>query len=463
MNIKTFIMQNKFIILLTAILSLTLLAYFSACKKYLDEKPTSSLATPSSIKDLQALLDQYTVINLNNPTSGEISADDYYLSQADWQALPENQQLMHIWERTDLFPTSLNDWFYLYRTIFIANTVLENAEKLIPSPERNNIMGQAYCWRAFSFQKAAFIWSLSYDAATATTALGIPLRLNTNFNEPSVRSSVEQTYQQIIDDFKKAVTLLPVIPLHVMRPSRPAAAAFLARTYLSMRNYDSVFNYADLSLQLKNNPQDYNDTRIVPSANFPFSTLKYDNVDILFHAAGSPTNALAVTKGRIDSTLYLSYHINDLRRTIFFRLINAGAYGFKGSYEGGNNLFGGISVSETLLMRAEAAARKGNKDLALADLNALLIKRFKTGTFQAVTAPDADAALEIILTERRKELLFRGLRWMDIKRLNLEGRNINLKRIINNIIYQLPANSPRFALPIPDDVIAISGMQQNPG
>jgi hypothetical protein len=91
-----------------------------------------------------------------------------------------------------------------------------------------------------------------------------------------------------------------------------------------------------------------------------------------------------------------------------------------------------------------------------------LSKRWKNGFFQAVTASSAADALTKILTERRKELVFRGLRWADIKRLNLEGANISLTRKLNGQTYTLSPNHPRFALPIPDDVIQISGMPQNP-
>ncbi|HEY0177744.1 MAG TPA: RagB/SusD family nutrient uptake outer membrane protein, partial [Pedobacter sp.] len=69
--------------------------------------------------------------------------------------------------------------------------------------------------------------------------------------------------------------------------------------------------------------------------------------------------------------------------------------------------------------------------------------------------------LRIVLQERRKELIMRGIRWMDIKRLNKEGANITLTRKLNGNVYTLPANDLRFALPIPDDVIAFSGMKQN--
>lgn len=96
------------------------------------------------------------------------------------------------------------------------------------------------------------------------------------------------------------------------------------------------------------------------------------------------------------------------------------------------------------------------------DLNYLLIKRWKKGTYVPLTATDATDAVSKILAERRKELLFRGLRWMDIKRLNKDGAGITLKRVINGETFLLPPNDPRYAVAIPEDVIATTGMQQNP-
>ena len=85
-----------------------------------------------------------------------------------------------------------------------------------------------------------------------------------------------------------------------------------------------------------------------------------------------------------------------------------------------------------------------------------------TTPYQNITAATEQEALTKILTERRKELPFRGLRWMDIKRLNKEGANIILVRNMNGQTYTLQPNHIRYALPIPESVIALSGMQQNP-
>ena len=79
-----------------------------------------------------------------------------------------------------------------------------------------------------------------------------------------------------------------------------------------------------------------------------------------------------------------------------------------------------------------------------------------------MTATSVSDALQKIQVERRKELVWRGLRWTDIKRYNKEGAGISLIRILNGTTYTLTPNSNLFVLPIPSDEIDISGIIQNP-
>lgn len=434
------------------------------CKKYLDAKPDQKLVIPSTITDLQSLLDNYRVINQSNPSGvAEMSADNYYVTSVDYKALKlEIQRRIYLWEKDNLFATGNdNDWAKAYNKINYANIVLNEINNIQQTPggqeNWNTLKGHALFTRAFSFLHAAFLWTLAYDKQTADTDLGLPLRLDPDFNAISVRSTVQQTYDQIISDLKEAAGLLPVIPLHVVRPSKAAALTLLARTYLSMREYDSAGKYADRSLQLKNDLLDYNELPN-PAAAFPFSRF---NKEVSFDTYDRPPAILSMSVAKIDSVLVQLYEPGDIRKTAFFKNNNNGTFGFKGSYIGNNNLFAGITVSETYLMRAECLARTGNLSAAMDDLNTLLSKRYLTGTFTPLTAIDAADALTKILIERRKELLMRGVRWMDIKRLNKEGANITLKRIIDGQEYLLPSNDLRYALPIPEDVINISGMQQN--
>ncbi len=113
-------------------------------------------------------------------------------------------------------------------------------------------------------------------------------------------------------------------------------------------------------------------------------------------------------------------------------------------------------------MAAESYIRKGNIVEGLAKLNELSEKRWKIGTFIPFSASTQEDALEIVLTERRKELILRGLRWTDIKRLNLQGKNIVLNRNVNGQSYNLQPNDLKYAIAIPEDIIKLTGMQQNP-
>ncbi|MET0573451.1 MAG: RagB/SusD family nutrient uptake outer membrane protein, partial [Pedobacter agri] len=90
-----------------------------------------------------------------------------------------------------------------------------------------------------------------------------------------------------------------------------------------------------------------------------------------------------------------------------------------------------------------------------------LVSRFKTGTYRPVVRTDAESALQVVLDERRKELVMRGLRWMDLKRLNAEGANILVSRSFNGQTVSLLPNDSRYALPIPEDIIQLSGIPQN--
>jgi tetratricopeptide (TPR) repeat protein len=278
-----------------------------------------------------------------------------------------------------------------------------------------------------------------------------------------VRSTVKETYDQIISDLKTAAELLPDKVLFPTRPNKAAAYGALARTYLSMRDYANAAQYADSCLKRYSVLIDFNSLIPVPSPPF-----KRFNSETIFYNHAFGNSALSNTRAKIDSNLISSYDVNDLRKTVYFQPNTgtlSGTYGFRGSYDGEYliySTFDGITTDEVLLIRAESLARLGNKDAALADLNALLSKRYKNGTFVQITATDAVDAKNKILAERRKELVYRGLRWSDIKRLNLEGANITLTRIVNGSTYTLPPNDLRTVMLIPLEVISLSGMTQNP-
>lgn len=444
------------------LISIFLTFLFISCKKFLDAKPNKSLVVPNTLEDLQAILDYSSRMNLA-PSYAEASSDNYYLTSDIYNSISDDIRNAYIWENYsyDNYP---NDWARVYDIIYPANLVLESIEKIIPGSQMqmqwNNIKGSALVFRAFSLMQGADMFCKAYDNETAEQDLGMVIRLSSDINAKSVRSSLRKTYERIIADLKDAAPLLPPMPLHTLRPSKAAAYGLLARTYLAMHNYDSCKKYADLCLAIKHTLLDFNSLPdIGGSAPIP----PFNNEVIM---AITVANAVYYFTSQpyaiVDSALYNSYAEDDLRKTAFFQKSGAGMQ-FKGSYSGTPwEPFAGIATDEVLLMRAECYARSGQKELAMKDLNSLLETRWKNGLFVPFFANTDAEALSLILAERRKELIFRNLRWMDIKRLNKEGANIVLKRIVNGQAYTLLPNENRYALPLPMDIINMTGMEQNP-
>lgn len=438
----------------------------SSCEEFLLEKSDKRLVTPTRLKDLQGLIDHSTIMNGRVAAIGERSADNYYLEDATYDALSAGyMRNIYTWKGADIYSLDENDWLYTYQTLYRANLVLLRLDD-IPrttdnAKEWDHIRGQALAIRAFRYLSAAGIWAKAYDAATAETDLGIPLRQTEDFNEPSVRVSVGETYRQIINSLTEAIPLLPIGTRGYTRIGRPAAYILLARTHLFMREYEKAERYADSALQLTRTLLDYNN---VTEDKFPSAQ---NNPEILFWGGGRYDyngEIFQVSMQRIDSTIYQTFEAHDLRKRLFFMENTDGSHSFQGHYSGGNSsTFFGVANSEAYLIQAECRARAGKVVEAMQTLNELLANRYdNTLPFQPLTATSQAEALETILLERRKELLFRGLRWPDIKRLNKEGANIILTRVIDGQTYTLPPNDNRYALPIPEDIIELSGMPQNP-
>src|SRR3546814_5951692 len=75
----------KIMISLKKIIGLGLIFYCTvACEKYLAEKPSSSIAIPSTVGDFQALMDYQARMNDYYPDCGDIAADYFYLQPEYW-------------------------------------------------------------------------------------------------------------------------------------------------------------------------------------------------------------------------------------------------------------------------------------------------------------------------------------------------------------------------------------------
>ncbi|RZJ87640.1 MAG: RagB/SusD family nutrient uptake outer membrane protein [Chryseobacterium sp.] len=439
--------------------------FFCSCEKYLEKKSNQSLVIINTLGDLQALLDNVGIINLQGPSADLASSDDNFIRFNDFQALvSQEDRNLYTWQPSNVFlpyTVSPNDWARLYNTIYVANVVLDNIDKIEKTSQNlaswNNVKGQALFTRAHCFFKLLTIWSLAYDETNSNEDLGIPLRQSSDFNKLSIRANVKDSYDLVTEDLESASGLLSTSPIHPYRAGKGAAFGLLSRVYLSMRKYDAALRSSESSLAITNTLVDYNTLSSV--AAFPIPQF---NKEVIYACSTDGGPLLNRNRARVDTTLIRKYETNDLRRQIFFDTQADGTCIFKGSYEGKITLFNGISVNEILLTRAECKVRAGLITEGLADLNTLLKNRYKTGTFTGISGLSTQESLTRILLERQKELVMRGTRWIDIKRLNKENANIGLRRILNSNTFTLPPNDLRFALAIPEDVVSLGQIPQNP-
>ncbi|HVW61396.1 MAG TPA: RagB/SusD family nutrient uptake outer membrane protein [Puia sp.] len=435
-----------------------------ACKKasFLHAKPDNSLLIPSSPQDCQRLLDDDRVMNgfgnAGYPCMPEIGSDDYYIDSTQFDMYSSASQQAAIWARDIPTGDESPDWDLPYRVVLTANGVLEALTVMTAGNQLstlNSIKGAAFFFRAYAFYSLAEVFCQAYDSSTSVTDEGLPLRLSTDVNERLSRATVQQTYDQILSDLRAARSLLSKdsnwLPT---RPSLAAVYGLFARIFLSARNYSQALRYADSCLQLRPALMRY-DT-LSKTSLFPFNRW---NPEVIFSAAYFSSGPAATYRSHTDSLLFRSYQPNDLRKDLFFKY---GDY-FFGRYDQDGYCFSGIATDEIYLIRSECLARAGNINAAMTDLNHLLETRWAAGTFTPYIAIDADDALQQILQERRKELIYRGLRWSDLRRLNKNDRTAHtLTRMVEGILYTLPPNDPRWVLPIPGYVLSFNpGMPQN--
>jgi len=444
----------------TRLLIIFLLGCVACSESFLDIKPDKKLVVPSTLDDLQALLDYFDVHNANMPGMGELSSDDYYNLYDRWNTLSSPYMKNgYVWAREIWEGSSSIDWNNRYKQIFYANYVLEGLAKTerTDSPEYyDRLKGTALFYRAHAYHQLAQEFCAPYDKSASNNNNGLPLRLTSDLNVKVGRSAVKETYERIVADLLEALSLLSENDPYKTRPDKAAASALLSRVYLTMQEYEKALTYAETALGANYKLIDFNSLKT--SAAYPMERF---NSEVIFHSQMTQYTPLSSSRLIMDSTLFRTYASNDIRKAAWFKS-TSGNYTFKGSYCGSLQFFNGLAVDECYLTKAECLARNGSVTEAINTLNKLLITRYKTGSYTPFSAKDQQEALIIILKERRKELLFRGIRWTDLRRLNLDASTaITIYRKLNGTVYKLEPNSPNYILPIADDVIQLSNVPQN--
>lgn len=432
--------------------------FLTACSDFLDLKSNNKLAVPDKLEDLQALLDSFQGMNeRRTPSYLEAAADDYFLTDSRYIATLEDHKPLYEWLPVE--SKFQNDWSSSYAMVYNANFCLDILKK-IPKSEANstawsNIYGSSLFYRANAYLGLVWTYGAVFNPNGDNSSLSIVLREDSDFNKKSRLSSVAAVYERIVEDLKSAVDYLPELPKLRSRPSKAAVYALLARTYLSMSDYSNAQYYAELALSINSDIMDYNNAAdgikindAVPFERFNKETIYYTDMALNFRLH------VPTTGSYVDTALYNSYHTDDLRKTAFFR--SSESYQrFKGTYSMSTSwLFTGLTTAEMFLIKIESMCRIGDFKSAINLLNDFRKYRWnKDRVFLELKADSRSEAIRIVLLERRKELLFRGLRLSDVKRQGLEDSSLNLKRKIQGRLVVVTATSDKLILGLPTDIV----------
>lgn len=442
--------------------------------KFLEERYNYSQVIPQTLSDYQAIMDNSTLMNLyagNDITL--ISADELYIRDAVYNSIRSTtDKNAYVWNKDIFGLDDVKDWDYAYKRILHSNIVIDGLSKNKFENEDKNkvnaVLGTAYFIRAYAHFELSQVFCKQYDINTSGTDLGIPLRLEYDVNIIAKRSTVEDVYKHVIEDLKKAIELLPSSTLVKERPNTAAALTLLARVYLQQENYEEAYRYSKLGLKEKDTLLDFNALsnlgKVKPNGSYyTFDGMRQTHPEILFMfrtVGGSVIKNYIGGNLTIDTVLLSSYDVADLRSKAFFYK-NGDTDVFIGVYTGEPTLFSGIATDELYLIFSEAACRLGLLEESLSNLNTLLAHRFDK-SFKPLSITNKQDLLVKVLDERRKELIFRGMRWSDLRRLNKDPYfTKTLYRKLNNQTFELKPNNNRYVLPLPNSSVLQSGLENN--
>jgi len=449
--------MNIFKIVCIAVITMTLLS----CRKYVEEVPVQGQRVLVYTTDYRLLINNIVDTEVGSGNPAILSCDDIDLKDSLLQsyfAADITNVAMYTWgkpfyvDKMDDF-----DWNAMYKGLYTDNVVIAGVldSKGGSAEERNAIYAEALIQRAFTYFTLVNSYGKQYDAATAATDPGVPLLLEAKLFVKLERATVAQVYTQVLKDLEIAIPLIPVSQVNAVRPNRAAAYALLAKVQLNMRNFSAAQQAAEQSLALTSTLYDYNN--FVGTSKIPFPRL-VDNREVLLRKV-SRTSYSAL---QLSDDLLNLLGTKDLRYTLFTKDGSTFWQNFSGTgYWAGNGTDAanvGLSVSETLLIRAECLARAGKRDDAVKILNDLRKFRFLKEDYAALSATSDQQALEMVINERRREFFGTGLRWFDQKRLNKDAAFAKpFTRVFSGVTYTLLPNSNAYVFPLSSLIV-----NQNP-
>lgn len=464
--------MKKYILLLTystfkSIRSRALLIFgifnlvFNSCEDQLEIEPLASISDESAIIDERSLetavRGAYRSLGSNGYYGGDYTLQGFVPSGNVVYQVFNNLQDLNFLPEDGSFQSS---WNAIYNTINITNNIIAKeptiADPKLTKQERNKLLGEAHFIRALAY----------FDLVRAFG--GVPLKLapTSGINNESQlqRSSLEETYQQVLDDLSIAEELLPD-EINRVRATQSTAWALSARVHLYLGNWQQAIQYASQVIELN---EAYEPT--VPFESW-FSNGAVQTKESIFELAFSPQN----TNG-LRTPMSLQARGGEYRFRPSDEMVNTlNQFELGGTRlslldsvtQSGTTLYAGalyyrspatdpiyvLRIAELYLIRAEALAQVNDLEGALSDLN-LIRNRASLPDSGATTQSEI---LDAILEERRLEFLWEGHRYFDLIRTG------KLEEEIERLKPNLDITPKQNLFPIPANEVIIGGLEQNPG
>lgn len=398
-----------------SILLLTILSLGMGGCDYLEVKPSGQVI-PETVTEYRALLvDGYYSFPLYKqllavrsdeafPYAGKSSYDSY-ISVALWDEYNPGTY-------TPVYP-----WQGMYRTIFYANSIIENIDGAVgdtQSDSREQLKAEALLLRAYTHFELLNLYGKPYAPATAATDRGIPMSLKIDIEQDYVAQTVEQVYRQVLEDIKEGELLMQVEdqPLATRyRFSKRAAKALEARVRLYRSEWEQALEVAEELLPCE--LEDLNATDAIA----PFDYSSREAIMTLDELSSSDIEG---SRMYMLSNMMDKYRKDgsDLRVGLYFKKSGENYEPAKGY---SNNIRMTFRGGEIYLIAAEAAAHiDGKLSVAKNYLKQLMEKRL-TPAYYAEKAAEVEAMnqaqlIDEIADERARELALEGHRWYDLRR-----------------------------------------------
>lgn len=440
-----------------ALITITL----SACSEaFLEVKPQKQQVIVETLQDVASLLDNAGILNRTDYYR-MISDGDFDYTDSKVTSISEVQRNLYLW-KVDIDPAALNTspWDLPYQQIMYANIALETLNEMNDYGGNRNLWdelyGRALFFRAWAHYNLLQDFAEAYDPS-AERQLGVPIITESIFPKPTERETLMNVYDFIIDELTEALAYLPPQAQVKTRPSGQATYALMARVYLNIGDFDNALLFADRALEIDGTLLDFN--TLLFSGALPFSKFNFSTHPEIIFFTSSNVSFVATAGILCSGEIYSAYSDGDLRKDIFFNKekLYTGTYSGASSYQ-----FTGLASDELFLTKAESLVRNGRLEEGINTMEELLANRYVDNVLTVDIPQNQSGLLYWILDERQKEMVGRGTRWTDLKRLNGDNdTHTDLSRIYDGEVYRLPAESSRYVFAIPLDEIEISGLEQN--